>query len=166
MRERGYSLVEMMVITGIVSVLLAIATINFNSYSKRYRNESQTRMIYDELLRARANAVYQRRAIAVRVYANRFEIYSSDQDITKGAAPVQTLSLPIPVTSNSRSGDGVKGYPLGFNNRGLSTNSCTVCLQNDDASASVDSVTVYDTRISIGKKDKGDECKAANVTFK
>jgi hypothetical protein len=124
----------------------------------------QTRMIYENLLSARVNAVYQRRGVALRLYRNRFEVYSSSADSSAGAAPVQSLALALPTVSNSKSGDAMKGYPLGFDARGLSTNVCTVCLDNSDGSGGVDSIVISDLRIRIGKKDKGDDCKAENIT--
>src|SRR5690349_15894568 len=104
--EGGYSLVEMLVIIAMISILLAIATVNFNSYFKRYQSEAQTRMMYADLLSARANALYHRRETRVKFYATRFEVYSSLVDRDGGAAPVVSRQLQFPVVQ-SKSGNNV-----------------------------------------------------------
>ena len=58
MHERGFSLVEMVMVVGIVSLLLAFGTLRFDEYAKRHRTESQTRMLYLQLQKARSNAVH------------------------------------------------------------------------------------------------------------
>jgi prepilin-type N-terminal cleavage/methylation domain-containing protein len=162
MRARGYSLVEIVVVIGVLSILIAIATPLFSRMAKRARTEDQTRTIYTELQRAQANALYQRRSTRVRLYRDHFEIYSSQFDNQNGVAPIQTTALSYPVTCNG-SGDGVAGYPLEFDQKGLAT-PCSICLEGGDASGSVDSVVISTTRISIGIKDKGDACNADNIT--
>jgi prepilin-type N-terminal cleavage/methylation domain-containing protein len=163
MRERGYSLVEIIVVVGVLSILLAIATPLFGNMMRRARTEDQTRTIYSELQRAQANALYQRRTTRVRLYRDRFEIYSSQSDSQKGVAPIQTRALSYPVTCNG-TGDDVSGHPLDFDQKGLATR-CSICLEGGDGSGSVDSVVISATRISIGKKGKvEDACTSENIT--
>jgi prepilin-type N-terminal cleavage/methylation domain-containing protein len=163
MKARGYSLVEMVVVIGIISILLSIATLRFNEYSKRYRMEAQTRLIYSELLKARINALYQRRSTRVKLYANRFEVYSSSQDDTAGVAPVRTQALSFPIVCSGVE-NAVKGYPVEFNSAGIADNLRTVCLDEGDGLAAVDSVVISKTRVRIGKKDNPDECDDKKIT--
>jgi prepilin-type N-terminal cleavage/methylation domain-containing protein len=161
MRARGFTLVEILVVTGIFSLLLAFAVPLFSQYMKHYRIEAQTRMIYTELLQARANALFQRRALRVKLYRDRFEVYSSSQD--SGAAPVQTVALSFPITSNGH-GDGVKGYPIDFDVKGLSSDWCSICLEAAGASGAIDSVVISPNRVGLGEKDKGDACTSDNIS--
>jgi len=162
MKARGYSLVEMVVVIGIISILLSIATLRFNEYSKRYRMEAQTRLIYSELLKARINALYQRRSTRVKLYANRFEVYSSGLDDTAGVAPVRTQALSFPIVCT---GDEVaaEGYPVDFDSKGLVTWR-SICVDQSDGLAAVDSIVTWRTRVRIGKKEKGDACISTNIT--
>ena len=162
MQERGYSLVEVLVVVGIISILLALALSRFTDYLTRSRTENQTRLIYGELLRARADALFQRRAIRVKLYRDHFEIYSSSQDNGNGAAPLETRGLRYPVTCNG-TGDGVRGYPLDFDPKGLCTR-CSICLEAGNGSGAMDSVVLAATRVSLGIKDRGDACTADNIT--
>jgi len=163
MRERGYSLVEIVVVIGVLSILIVIATPLFGNMMRRARIEDQTRTIYTELQRAQANALYQRRTTRVRLYRDHFEIYSSQLDNQKGVAPIQTRALSYPITCNG-TGDGSAGYPLDFDQKGLASR-CSICLDGGDGSGSVDSVVISAIRISIGKKGKvQDACTSDNIT--
>lgn len=162
MKARGYSLVEMVVVIGIISILLAIATLRFNEYSKRYGMEAQTRMIYRELLQARINALYQRRSTRVKLYPNRFEVYSSTQDDTAGVAPVRTQALSFPIVCTGDE-DPTEGYPVDFDSKGLVTWR-SICVDQSDGLAAVDSIVTWRTRLRIGKKEKGDACISTNIT--
>jgi prepilin-type N-terminal cleavage/methylation domain-containing protein len=165
MKARGYSLVEMMVVIGITSVLLAIGTLQFNAYLKRYRTEAQTRLIHAELLKTRLNALYQRRTARLKLYPGRFEVYSSGLDDSAGVAPVRTRTLEFPVTSSADGSDG-SGYRIDFDAKGLAGNRCSICIQQADDAVAVDSVVVSASMVRVGKKDKGDECKAENITVR
>ncbi len=156
MHARGYSLVEMVVVVCVVSILLAIGTLRFNEFSKRYQTESQTRMIFTALLNARANAVYQRRPTRVKLYPNLFEVYSSATD---GVVPIVSQPLKYPITYNA-------GSHVDFDVKGMTANLCSICVDESDGTGAVDSIVVHYIKLSIGKKDKGDACNAPNITIK
>ncbi len=162
MPTRGYSLVETLVLLGLIAIVLAYATPRFSQYLKGYRAEGQMRMIYAELQHARANALYLRRATRVRLYQNRLEIYSSALDRNQGVAPVLDKALVDSVTSNGN-GDGEKGYVIDFEVNGLTSGRCSICLERS-VGGGLDSLVVSGTRLRIGKKDKGDDCKSENIT--
>ena len=161
MNARGYSLVEMAVVVGIVSTLLVIGTVNYTDYSRRYRAEAQTHMLYQELLRARSDALYRRKEVRVRVIAGRFEVYSSG---TGDVAPARTLALHFPVICTA-SADKDGGYAIEFDSRGIAVNSRTICLAPQYSRSAVDSVVVSKTRVRIGRKDNPDVCDPEKITM-
>jgi prepilin-type N-terminal cleavage/methylation domain-containing protein len=157
MGERGYSLIEMMVTVCIVSVLTVIATLKFNDYLDRSRKESQTRMLYEELLKSRAAAVYERRGTRIKVYPDHFENFSSickDETV----APVERHELRFPVVCNTAD-------PIDFLQNGLAKEESSICLDGDNG-APVDSVIISYARIRIGKKEPGKDCNAPNITVR
>jgi prepilin-type N-terminal cleavage/methylation domain-containing protein len=158
MQERGSSLVEMVVVIGIISIVLAIATPKFNEYLKRFRTDAQARMLYSELLAARANALYQRRETRVKLYANKFEVYSSACDSDVVPITIQVLRYPI-VWNQS-------GNNIDFDERGMGLNTGCICIDAGEGTGGVDSVVISDLRVRIGKKDKGDDCNTANITVR
>ena len=154
MQARGFSLIEMVVAIGICSILLAIATLSFNEYARRHRSEAQTRLIFTELQKARADALFQRRAVRVKFHANRFEVYSSVVD--EDADPVATHPLGYPIVFNKES--------LYFDEKGIaSVMGCSICLDAGYGAGAVDSVVISKIRVSIGKKGEGDDCSAPNI---
>jgi len=166
MKARGFSLVEMVLVIAAVSILTAIGTMNFNAYAKRYKTEAQTRLLYSELLRARVNAVHQGRPIRIKLYRARFEVYSSERDNADGVSPLQTHTLDYPITSTASEGNATQGYPLQFEPNGLAKVLGSICLEQSAGSGAVDSIKIAFTRVSIGKKDRGEECNADNITIK
>lgn len=162
MWTRGYSLVETLVLLGLIAIVLAYATPRFAQYLKGYRGEGQMRMIYAELQQARANALYLRRTTRVKLYRNRLEVYSSALDRLQGVAPVLNKPLADSITSNGN-GDGETGYTIDFEVNGLATGRCSICLERT-VGGGLDSLVVAGTRVRIGTKDKGDDCKSENIT--
>lgn len=162
MRSRGFSLLELVVLMALVSILLGIATLNFKEYLDRSRTEAQTRFLYGQLLKARVNAVCQRRTVRVKIYPSRFEVYSSQLDKSSGAEPLQTNLLRYPITC-SRGWDPAAGFNIDFERDGLSNQNLSVCLE-PNGTGGVNSITIFSTRVSIGKKDQGDDCDSDNIT--
>jgi len=154
-RARGFTLVETVIVISIISILFAIGTLRFNEYLMRYRMEAQTRLIHAELQKARASALYERRAVRVKLYADRFEVYSTATDID--AAPIVSHPLSYAIVFNC-------GARLDFDAKGIALNQGSLCLKAGDGAASVDSVVIAKTRLSIGKKDKGHACVSESIT--
>lgn len=155
-KTAGYSLVEMAVIIGIVSILLSIATANFNNYYKRYQSEAQTRMLYADFLSARANALYHRRGTRVKLYRTRFEVYSSLTD--GGPAPVTARLLQYPLDVSS-------GTTVDFDQRGIALDMLTICIDDGYQTGAVDSITVHVMRTRIGKRVNGQACNGENINY-
>jgi Tfp pilus assembly protein FimT len=151
MRSRGFSLIEMLMIIGIVSILYAIGTLSFNAYQKRYRAEAQTRFLFSEIQKARVDAICQRRGTRVKVYRDHFEIYSSQQDNTSGIQPMQSYPLRFPVAWEASSADDER-YIIDFEPQGTTETSNGSIYLKDSAGSGVDCITIFFTKISITKK--------------
>ena len=172
MRTRGFSLVEMICVICIISVIVAIATLVFNDMSYKNNTESQTRIIYNELMAAQAQALTQRKIIRVKLYAGRFDVYSSALDDTSGVAPIRTIALHYPIVCNG-DGDGTNGYPLDFSPLGitnwtscLNNNNCAICIDNNKGAGAVDSVAVALLKLELGKRSQNGSCDSSNITIK
>ncbi|MBJ6749614.1 pilus assembly FimT family protein [Geomonas anaerohicana] len=164
MGSRGFSLIEMILAIGLAAILTAIGSFYFQKYQKSYRIDAQTRLLFTELLKARTLAIYQRRGTRVKIYADRFEVYSSLQD--GGAVhPVQRHLLQYPVTATANL-DLAAGGNIDFDETGITYGWSSICLESVPGYGAVDSVVVAATRVSIGKKGTGDDCKTENIKLK
>jgi len=156
MQARGFSLVEMVLVLAVIAILLSIGTLRFRDYALRSAVEAQTRGLYSELSKARAKALFERRTTRFKLYADHFEVYSSV--LTSDTTPVLTRALRFPITWNS-------GSVIDFDEKGITTNWCSICVDASDAVGAVDSVVVDFIKQGVGKKDKGSECKSPNITI-
>ena len=77
MRERGFTLVELIVVMAVISILLTIGAIQFNTYSTKGKIESQIKMMQFDLAEVRVQALFQKRPRAVVITGSQFSLYSS-----------------------------------------------------------------------------------------
>jgi len=156
MNRAGFTLVELLVVIGIISLLLGIGTIQFSRYTLKYDTESQTRKLYGDLLEIRSRALFEKESKALVLSADAYSLYAST-DTT--ATPVETVTLKRPITFNG------SGAEIVFDTRGMLLNSKTICVSEEN-DAAVDSVVVSTARVQLGKRNGGMACNAANIVFK
>lgn len=160
MRERGFTLVELIVVMALISILLTIGAIQFNSYTTKGKIESQIKMMQSDLAEARVQALFQKRPRAVVITGSQFSLYSS---LATSGSPVLQKTLDYPVQSN---GTGA----INFDASGLLSNVGTgrsICLSVGNNPATIDSIVFSTTRIYSGKwnlpEGSNDQCKAENI---
>lgn len=79
----AYTLLEMLVVLGIVGLLLAIATPNIASFISGYRLRGAAREVGTDLQFARMLAVKENRDIIVDVHTNSYQVKRSDNTVAK-----------------------------------------------------------------------------------
>jgi prepilin-type N-terminal cleavage/methylation domain-containing protein len=156
MRNRGFSLVELMFVIAIMGVLLAIAIPQFNRYTTKSAMEAQMRIMLTDLMTARSQALYEKKARSVAISAATFAVYSST---ATDVAPRQAKTLQYPVVV----GSGLVQFdPSGVSLLAPGADNC-ICLDPSGNPASVDSIVITATRISLGKRNDGSACSTSNI---
>ncbi len=158
MSERGFTLVEMLMVIAIIGILTTIGTFQFSSYQKKSAIDSQTRIMYGDLMELRNKALFEKSNRLFRLKSTTsYALYASEDGT---ATPLETKTLKMPITWNGTA-------DIIFDTRGMlkDLSNKTICVVEENASP-VDSIVVSATRIQLGKLDEGAACAANNVTAK
>ena len=153
MRERGFSLVELVVVLAIMGTLLAIVSLNWHEMQMKSAVESEIKKIHADLMEVRLQALYGKKARSVVISGQQFKVYSSAA--TGSVPPVVTKTLPYAVEWHG-------GSPLTFNAQGLTTDVGSLCIVPTN-SAAVDSIVVSTARINLGKRQTGEACNSDHI---
>jgi len=81
-RERGFTLVELMIVIVVIGILAAIAAPNYQSFMAQRRLNGAARQIMSDLMAARMQAVSQNRSIKVSFPTTAGGTYTYDADDT------------------------------------------------------------------------------------
>ena len=157
--DDGFTIVELVVVVGIFTILLSIATMEFNKYSTKSAIESQTKAMYADLMTLRSDALFRKQRRAVKITSTSFSIYPSE--LATGT-PLQTRTLAYPVVL------GDLPDPLVFNSRGMIEGLVSgegICIEPVGNLGAVDSILIETTRMHIGKRN-GSDCDSEDIEAK
>ncbi len=163
MRQRGFSLVELLVVMTLIGILLAIATYNWSQMQTKSAIENQIKMIHADLMEVRLQALYTKTARVVNISDRQYKAYATT-DTTVPPVVVKQLTYPVTWTP-------AESTSLTFDAQGLMNgNEKSLCIlpTNDTTvvnSATVDSIVISQARINLGWR-KGGDCKSDSIDQK
>jgi prepilin-type N-terminal cleavage/methylation domain-containing protein len=155
MSRNGFSLVELIVTIAVMSTLLAIATMQFNSSSKKTQIETEVRELYIDLMDARSQAFLLKTQRSFGVTATGYKVYPQPEG---HGTPLVQKTVKQQVTFNY-------SEFVNFDSRGVATavSPLVVCVEPAGNAAVVDSIMMSQTMIQIGKRT-GNTCDVAHFS--
>lgn len=167
MRNKGFSIIELVVVIGVISVLLSIATLNFNAWQRKSLVERFTKELYSDVQNARMQAAFTKRPQGVVLGAQQvtFMSYSSAGDVA--GTQVSRKKLPLSFTIN---GTWTPANRIDFDTRGMMSNPVpiakVICFTTTE-DAAYDALIITPALTSMGKvTNRGNVCAQTNVTQK
>ena len=163
--NRGFSIVELVVVIAIISTLLGIVSINFHSWQRKSQIDRQTRELHTDINTARLTAVHTKRRQSIVLNPNSYTLknYSSEgEDILAGTV-LQTRQVSYQMTrglstafSNSHYEFDTRGFVTRTNSGGITSGSFGVTIVvNPVDSGGNDCIVLSEGRTNMGKMSSG-----------
>jgi prepilin-type N-terminal cleavage/methylation domain-containing protein len=78
MNKHGFALTELVAVLGLIAILLTIATLNFNSWTRKYGIESQLKELHADMTSIRLRAIQTKQPHLVRLNPQGFAVFTLD----------------------------------------------------------------------------------------
>lgn len=165
---KGFSLVELIVVIGIISIILSIVSINFSSWQKKYSIENQAKEMMADLSDLRMRAIQTKSNHVAVLSASptmmTFKSYSSEEPVTlANGKPMFSKTLKYSISNNATSlvpcvdiNFTTRGYTQSVPAGGMFSNQ-TIYILPTGTGAAIDCLVISNTRINLGKYN-GTDC--------
>ncbi len=167
MNRDGFTLMELIIVIGLMSILLALATINFGAWQRKSMVERYTKELYSDVQDARMRAAFTKRVQRIEFGAQQvvFRSFSSEGDVL--GTKVSTKTLPLSFTRNTADVPA-PSTNIDFDTRGImvDSNVQVICFTTTE-DAAYDALIITPALTSMGKvTNRGSACAQTNVTQK
>lgn len=132
----GFTLVEMMIVVGIISVVSVLGVPNYTSWNARHQLRQASTEIQNQLSFARVSAMSRNSVVSVNVSASSGKVVLSATDAS-GITVVQPVALPGSVIGVDPQPAGVAFSPLGIRTGGGTGNQLIVISNSHGVKYSV-----------------------------
>jgi prepilin-type N-terminal cleavage/methylation domain-containing protein len=157
MNNKGFSLIELIVVLSIIGVLAVALGTSFSGSLASNRIESQTKGLYADLMSARARAMQRNRIYFVNIAATNYQVIEdTDRDAILDAAPDDTPLFAVAKVFD----DPISSTPVivQMNTKGIITTPVTVVFNVTSSGTSApdyDCIELLQTRIKMGRFNGG-----------
>lgn len=148
--SRGFTLVELLVVIGVVAVLALALGFQFVGWQGGYRIESQVKQMHSDLLNARTRAMMRNRVQFVDLTANNYQVYedTNEDGILQRATDARMWPNPKPLIHPLLS---PPVFPPTIDTKGLVSLDGTVRFDIGENKPDYDCIVLSQTRIVLGK---------------
>ena len=163
MNRHGFSLIELIVVIGMIAILLTVATLDFGAWQRKSIVERYTKELYSDVQDARMRAAFTKVRQSVEFGSPQvvFRRYTSEFDVA--GTIINTKRLPLSFTLN-----GGWANPIFFDTRGIMSDPIikVVCMTTTEEAA-YDALIITPALTNMGKvTNRGNACARTNVTQK
>lgn len=159
MKPKGFALTEVIVVIAILATLLTIATIDFNSWTKKSQVERQTRELFADLNQARMDSFFMKKRHKVVMQPQGYVFYrfsSADESRTTGGTQLLSKTVSYQMTKENGT-TSIADRIFEFDIRGFTNDLDTIRVNATGISAQVDCIVVHYGRTNLGKIENN-EC--------
>lgn len=167
MNNRGFSIIELVVVIGLIAIMLTLATLDFSAWQRKSRVERYTKELFSDIQDARMRAAFTKRVQRLEFGAQQvvFRSFSSEGDIL--GTIVNTKNIPLSFTRNTADSPAPSSL-IEFDTRGIISNPIVqvICFTTTE-DAAYDALIITPALTSMGKvTNRGNACARTNVTQK
>ena len=156
-KDRGITLIELIIGISIIGILVVALGFEFSGWTGDYRVESQTKEMYVDLMNARARAMQRNTMHFVDLpvaQPRQYAIYADTNTVPDGNSTLETAS-DTPVLQKNIDYTIVPALAFGatrfnFNKDGLVSHNGTIRLSTS-LTSDYDCIVLFSTRINMGK---------------
>ena len=150
----GFSLIELIVVIGIIATLLTITTISFNSWQVRHRVEAQVRGMVADFNEVRIRALTTKQRHSIALYANSyvFRSYSSEQEnLFTGGTTIPGGTHAVVYKLKKSDASDYDGVFYEIDQRGANvSNVATIYLEYTGVTPGLNCIKLHTVRINPG----------------
>jgi prepilin-type N-terminal cleavage/methylation domain-containing protein len=162
MVNRGFTLIEILIVVAIMGIIIAVAIPNYNSMMSKARIEAQTRELYSSIAAARLYAMQTKQPTRLYLGPNQtvFKAYTSVNDsIASAWKTVNTSGLQYAITKiNTSTPLNVASDVIEFDVRGFTDNWMTLVVTPVAYGGGKNCIVVHIARTNIGRMDDASTC--------
>ena len=168
MNRHGFSLIELIVVIALISIVLALATLDFGAWQRKSLVERYTKELYSDVQDARMRAAFTKVRQGVEFGAQQvvFRRFTSEGDVA--GTIVTTKNLPLSFTRNNWTQPTANR--IDFDTRGIMRDQVpiakVICFTTN-VDAAYDALIITPALTSLGKvTNRESACARTNVTQK